>query len=312
MDRYVENTGSGQSYDGMKISSLKEVFATAQDSTISYLDEVKNIYVDAIIHRDILIHGSYVVAILFIVIAFFVLACFTNNSLKKRKIIFSGIWTLGAGIFYGMLMYFLYCTAFSEYEAVRLASYERYMNSFVITILFFLLATYYDSDIWKKHIKGYYVLLTFLITDLAFLHINAFDQVLPGNIMRDKEKVSVYTNNADVIIENTNDDSSIYIVKRGDNGDFLWHQRYYCNPRTIGGGSIGPMVDEGDIWSSDLTIEEFVSIVENYDYIYFCGLDEVFISKYSEAFKDPSKIVDGKIYKVVDADSKIKLEYTCR
>lgn len=86
------------------------------------------------------------------------------------------------------------------------------MNSFVITILFFLLATYYDSDIWKKHIKGYYVLLTFLITDLAFLHINAFDQVLPGNIMRDKEKVSVYTNNADVIIENTNDDSSIYIV----------------------------------------------------------------------------------------------------
>lgn len=256
VDRYVENTGSGQSYDGMKISSLKEVFATAQDSTISYLDEVKNIYVDAIIHRDILIHGSYVVAILFIVIAFFVLACFTNNSLKKRKIIFSGIWTLGAGIFYGMLMYFLYCTAFSEYEAVRLASYERYMNSFVITILFFLLATYYDSDIWKKHIKGYYVLLTFLITDLAFLHINAFDQVLPGNIMRDKEKVSVYTNNADVIIENTNDDSSIYIVKRGDNGDFLWHQRYYCNPRTIGGGSIGPMVDEGDIWSSDLTIEE--------------------------------------------------------
>ena len=104
----------------------------------------------------------------------------------------------------------------------------------------------------------------------------------------------------------------LYIVKRGDNGDFLWHQRYYCNPRTIGGGSIGPMVDEGDIWSSDLTIEEFVSIVENYDYIYFCGLDEVFISKYSEAFKDPSKIVDGKIYKVVDADSKIKLEYTCR
>lgn len=79
-----------------KISSLKEVFATAQDSTISYLDEVKNIYVDAIIHRDILIHGSYVVAILFIVIAFFVLACFTNNSLKKGKLFFRafGLWAL--------------------------------------------------------------------------------------------------------------------------------------------------------------------------------------------------------------------------
>lgn len=56
----------------------------------------------------------------------------------------------------------------------------------------------------------------------------------------------------------------------------------------------------------------FASYLPYTDYIYFCGLDEVFISKYSEAFKDPSKIVDGKIYKVVDADSKIKLEYTCR
>lgn len=308
VDRYVENTGGGQSYDGMKLSALKEVFFDSQNSAISYLSEVKNTYVDAIIHRDILLHGSYVVAIIFIVIAFWVLARFTNESLNKKKMIFTGFWTLGAGIFYGMLMYFLYCTAFSEYEAVRLASYERYMNSFVISILFLLLAAYYNSDVWKNHIKGYYIILVFLVMDLAFLHVNAFDQVLPGNIMRDKEKISVYTNNADVIIENTSDDSNIYIVRRGDNGDFLWHQRYYCNPRMIGGGSIGPMVDEEDIWSSDLTVEEFASAVGNYDYIFFCGLDEAFISKYSEAFEDPSQIIDGKIYKVVDVDSKIELE----
>ena len=308
VDRYVENTGGSQSYDGMKLSSLLEVFADPQNSAISYLSDVKNAYVDAIIHRDILIHGSYVTAILFIVIAFWILAIFTNGSINRKKLIFTGFWTLGAGLFYAMLMYFLYCTAFGEYEAVRLASYERYMNSFVISVLFLLLATYYDSNVWKSHRKSYYIILTLLIMDLAFLHVNAFKQVLPGSITLDKETVSIYTQNADVIVENTSDDSRIYIIRRGDNGDYLWHQRYYCNPRTIGGGSIGPRVNEGDIWSSDLTVEQFVSAVSNYDYIFFCGLDEVFIRKYSEAFEDPAQIIDGKIYMLVNDGSKIVLK----
>ena len=58
VDKYVDNTGSIQSYDGMKLSLLREVFTIPENSVITYLKSVTDTFVDAIIHRDILIHGS--------------------------------------------------------------------------------------------------------------------------------------------------------------------------------------------------------------------------------------------------------------
>ena len=308
VDRYVENTGNYQSYDGMSLSSLKDVFISPQNSSIDYLDEVKQVYVDAILHKDILIHGSYVAVLVFVVVSFFILAYLVDDNLDKKKMIFSGIWTLGAGVFYCMLMYFLYCTAFSKDEALHLASYERYMNSFIVSIVLFLLAVYFDSGIWRKHMRGYYTLMTSLLVYLVFFHVDAFDQILPGNITHDEELVSVFTEGADLINSNTDIDDSVYIVRRGDNGDYLCRQRYYCSPRRVGGGSIGPAVYEGDNWSTDLTTEELLGKVSNYDYIYFSSLDEAFINKYSVVFDEPSMIVEGEIYKVAVVDSKITLE----
>ncbi len=296
-----------QSYGGMKISSVKEVFTNPENSAITYLKQVKDAYTNAIIHRDILIHGSYVVAILFIVIAFFALTAFLTNEAQKKSVALVGIWTLAAGIYYALLMYFLYATAFSEHEATGLASYERYMNSFVIAALLLLIAVYYDSEIWKDHIKGFYLILIFMTMDLAFLHVGAFDQVLPGNITHDDEIVKAYTDSASIIMNTTADDDSIYIVKRGDNGDFIWHQRYYCSPRTIGGGSIGPMMYEGDIWSSDIEVDALVETLKDYEYIYFLELDEAFLTKYADAFDDPTQLIYGQIYRITDVDSKVKL-----
>lgn len=305
---YMDGLDGRQSYGGMKLSSIKEVFTNPQHSTISYLKVLKNAYIDAIIHRDILIHGSYAVVIIFIVISFVIITQFVNDKDKKISIIIAGIWTGACSIYYALLMYFLYATAFSEYEVKKLASYERYMNTFVLAAIFLLLAVYYDSQIWKNHIRGLYFVLLFMVLDLSFLHVSAFDQMLPGNITRDIEKMRPYTNCASEIVNSTASDSGIYIIKRGDNGDFLFRQRYYCSPRRIGGGSIGPMVDEGDIFSKDISVAELVETLSDYDYIYFSDLDEAFQSKYSDAFEDPSKMVSGHLYKITCVDSKVRLE----
>ena len=308
VDKYVENTGGTQSYDGMKLSSLLEVFSSPEKSAIPYLKTVKEVYIDAIIHKDILIHGSYLATMIAIVIALFIIVKFCDDNDKRKKAALVGFWTIGSGIFYALLMYFLYCTAFIEYEAVRLASYERYMNSFVIAAVFLLVAVYFDSNIWKKHLNSFYLIFALLFFDMLFFHVSAFDQILPGTIMHDSETISVYTSKAEIIINNTNEDEKIYIVKRGDNGDFIFHQKYYCNPRTIVGGSVGPALFDGDIWSSDKSIEEFIDSVKGSDYIYFCVLDDAFRLKYSEAFANPELLVDGAFYKITRIDTKIYLE----
>ncbi len=304
--KYIGKMRGIQSYGGMKISSIKEVFWESESSSIPYLKQVRDSFVDAIIHRDILIHGSYTFVIAFIAVAFFAMSIFVKNKNRKRTTALLGMWVLVSGIYYALLIYFLYATAFSEYEATRLASYERYMNSFVIAVLLLLIAVFYNSEIWKNHSKViYYMLLS--LTLLLVFQKGVFDQVMPGNVTRDEEKLKAYTDGAQLIMNTTDENDSIYVVKRGDNGDFLWHQRYYCNPRTIGGGSIGPKVNEGDIWSNDIEVDEFVKSLKAYDYIYFRDLDEAFLEKYSAIFDNPSQLVNGQIYKIKDIDQKVKL-----
>ena len=65
---------------------------------------------------------------------------------------------------------------------------------------------------------------------------------------------------------------------------------------------------DGDIWSEDLTVEEFIEDLEGFDYIYFSEVDDVFTQKYSEAFEDPTLVANGVIYKIVEIDSKVHLE----
>ena len=56
-----------------------------------------------------------------------------------------------------------------------------------------------------------------------------------------KEKIEAYLNTADIINMNTHENDKVFIVKRGDDGGFIFHERYYCCPRTVDGGSMGPV-----------------------------------------------------------------------
>ncbi len=308
VDKYVPNIGSTQSYDGMRLSAIADVFADPSKSSIPYIGKIRDHYIDALLHRDILIHGSYIVVIIFCFIAFMIMANTVKEDRDKYRLLIAGTWSLVMGTAYAFLMYFLYATAFCEQEAVYLASYERYMNSFVISIVFFVISAYFDSGIWREHKKDYYVLLLVFSMSLSFMHIDAFDQLLPGNLTKDEEKISEYTVNASTILNNTPEDSIVFLVKRGDDGDYLWHMCYYCSPRTFWGGSIGPAVSESDTWSADYTVEEFTDSVRQSDYICFCEIDDAFMDKYSEVFADPSLISDGKLYRISNNQEGIILE----
>ena len=65
---------------------------------------------------------------------------------------------------------------------------------------------------------------------------------------------------------------------------------------------------DGDIWSQDLTVEEFIEDLEGYDYIYFSDVDDVFVMKYADAFEDPTLISDGVIYRLVETGPEVQLE----
>ena len=307
VERHMGKTDGIQSYGGMSLSSIKDVFFSFGNSPIKYLHEVKDAYIYALFHRDVLINGSYIAIMSAIIILFICMENYANTDSSKKSIKLAGIWSLACGVFHAFLMYYLYATQFSEDEAVQICSYERYMGSLIIALLLFLTAIYYDSEIWKEHTKSYYLILAFFTFNLAFLHPEAFDQMLPGSITHDDDQIRKFTNEASAILNSTTENDSIYLINRDGSKEHLWKERYYCSPRIIDGGSIGPKIHENDD-SVDVSVAEFIESLKNYDYIYFVELDDDFINKYSVAFYDSSMLQDNTIHKIKDIDYKIRLE----
>lgn len=307
--KYIIDTSGIQSYGNMKLSSVKDVFGNATNSSIPYLEDVRRLFINALFSRDILIHGSYAVVLACVVVIILVMG-HLSHGLEKRKIVLMAFWTLAAGVAYAFLMYYLYETQFVEREARVLASYERYMNSFIAAIILMAIAIYFISDIWKRYMKDYCIILAILAFDLTFLHIDTFSQIVPGNLMHDEEQVKLPSEGAERIAAHTSNDSSVFVLKRGDNGDFLVKVRYYCDPRLITGYSVGPAAYDGDVFSWDTTVEQFVTDVSKCDYFYIESLDSAFFEKYAEGIADPSILTNKMLYHVDDiTNGQLKLSY---
>ena len=299
--KWCHTIGNKQSYFGMMASSILEPFKAIGKSNIEYLGTLRHNYIHAIFYTKLLIiGGSYFLILLLIVIALMVFAVLTKNSYFKKKVCCLNAWIIASGLYYSVLMYYLYATAFTEYEAVRLASYDRYMESFLVTVVLIAIGVYFEHRIFsgEKQRNGLLTASFALMSYMFLFHISAFDTVFTGYISKDINTIWNEWQFANDIIQSCPDAQRIYLVSRGDTGWILVKEKYYCNPIIIGGGSIGPAIDENDIWSIDYSVEEFVDELNKYDYICFHKIDDDFKDKYSVAFNDAYTIENGDIYKV--------------
>ncbi len=310
VDQYVPNTGSIQSYDGMKISSVLEVFKSSAESSIPYLEDVRRIFIDAVLFQDVLLHGSYTVTIACIVVIMLAVSLLVKDRKVKKTAYLATLWTLLTGIFYALVMYFLYETAFSEREARYLASYERYMNTFTVCVSMLLLYLFYSTGLWKKYRKVLpAAVLAVSSFVLIFGHVSAFSQVAPGFLTHDMEKTRSLREIAGQI-NTVPEGASIYELTRGENGWILVQLRYYCAPRALDGGSIGKKMYDGDVFTRDLTIEQFVKEAGKHDYLYVNSVDAPFMEQYSTAFRDPHIISNKALYKIEGTSGDV-LDLSC-
>ena len=296
VDQYVENTGNLSSYDGMKISSVLEVFKSSAESSIPYLEDVRRIFTDAVFSRDVLLHGSYAAVIGSIAVIMLIVAWLIKNQQEKKTVYLITLWTVLTGIFYALVMYFLYETAFDEREARNLASYERYMNTFTVCAVMLAMYLFYTAGLWKKYRKVLPVVALALVSFvLLFGHVGAFFQVVPGFLTHDREQTKVLREMAEQI-NTVPEGARIYELTRGENGWILVQLRYYCAPRALAGGSIGRKLYDGDAFTRNLTVHDFVKEAGGYDYLYVNSVDAPFMEQYSTAFRGP--ISNKVLYKI--------------
>lgn len=296
---YIKSNND-QNYNSIKLSSIVDVIT--HNGNIRYQDDVESAYINAIRNKGIIGGLSYVWVIIGIVVLLLLLMLVVKDSISKRKIGLIGLWIFLAGIYYSFFMYVMYMLMFSEYEARGLASFDRYMSTFVLVALLMTAMTYIVFASESYRYVSYFVIILLVENIIVFF---GAEQLLPGVITHEQIQ---YEGHAEFLSNSLPHGASLLFVSSAADIDAVVKVHFYCEGTYFASGVYGEPVNDADIYSKELSIPEFVDECTQYDYIYFFSYGDDFIELYQDAFEEQDVIAPGKLYKIEKVDGKIRTQ----
>ncbi len=278
---------------------------------LPYQNEVLQNFKTALIEKPINPLGIPALRLALVVcILFFLFSLAFNTKLQKTKRLAFGLSALMLGwIGYASALLVAYLFVFGQNEATILASYSRYMLSYIIAFFYFsLVFVFIKSSIFLKRLKDRENLSTNLRIILSVLLIFSVYYTI---IDKAKKELKEITSQARVTVHNTittrqeydkarlwadtfhNNGENIYIITQGSNGFdtlVLMHTLY---PSDIGWRSdysvaLTPYYEHfelGDPWTMIISPEDWSKyVLDNYDLVYIFKYDEKFKQTYGDYF----------------------------
>lgn len=206
-------------------------------------------------------------------------------------------------LIYMISMLVLYLFTFSEYEALRLASYTRYSYITLIGMFTFNTLLICDNLLEIKKDKINYIILCIII--LAVLPINKVFNLLVNNNESINEAIEIraqYSKIQEYKKVLTRQDM-VYYISCGSNGFDFNVSNYEFVPTKFAspaGYSLGPPRYEGDLKSKDTSVDQLESVLieDGFTYVYIYKADEIFKEKYAELFESEERIKNETLYKI--------------
>lgn len=272
------------------IDYLKSITYFKAPSDIS--KEIVNNFYTALNQKSI-IRGVFDTAILIVsvMLAYLIVLFFKEKNKKTKNIYLTIVLTLCGGfIIYSMFLLCIYLFALPTHEGLELASYTRYMSTFIIAFLLLILLY-----IWKEgKLKD---LIIFFLIILSSINIVDYFDVFT------KKEVSIDTNileSGEYINNNLTKKDKVYIIYQNNDGSAFNMLRFLIAPiktNLLWEWSLGEPYNEKDHFTLNLSLDEWISKLkeEDFDYIYLGHIDDKFKEKYGELFED--EIKEG-LYKI--------------
>ncbi len=234
---------------------------------------------------------------------------------KRFKIVFLGMFA--AGILYTGLVLCNYLFFFSEYEAVRLASLSRYLNTYLVgmfVMLFGWLAVALQGKSLRVQCGGglaAIALWVFMSNPEVILpqFVNASAYAVQTTAVQNQ-----YTQAAnDIRAVSTAEVPPVYVIAQNDIGataprlDYELAPQSYLAPQTT---SIGVDVSPDDILSQRLSVQEWAQLLldDGFEYVYLFAVDNTFAADYGELFPGDEWIVNGNMFSVVPTQDGVGVE----
>lgn len=195
-----------------------------------------------------------------------------------------------------------YVYNFVEYEALALASYERYnhISYLAVWIVILMITLLHIQNHTAKENRNF--LLAGLTVCMFLLSpMKNVSDFLNRDIVRDSFYVrSQFTPMTEQISNFCDESDRIYFIAQKDNGSEYRAVKFAVYPNHItntDGWSLGDPYYENDVWTQKMTADQWAEILQrDYDYVALFNVDDGFIRDYGILFEDPGTICDDSLY----------------
>ncbi len=295
----VTITGANVVFD--KPVNIADILNTIlrQDST--YRTTVLLNFIDALSNKPIitnLLSLNFYTLLAISLGLFYGISTSTEKNKSQKNTILSII-IIGC-IIYTIAHFALYITKFTEYEALKLASYERYIGIYFIAIFMFV-GCYILSNFDKcKNLSLIFVVILISLGSINNI-FNSFYQLGDTIYLRSQYNLS----NEKITEELKQEKKRIYFISEDDTGIDYWTLKFVnrnnlSSINKAGTFSIGlAPYNEKDIYTIIVNPSEWQEdLKNNFDYVYLYDIDEVFINTYASLFYNIKDIQDNTLFKV--------------
>jgi hypothetical protein len=302
--KYVKNIGCDSQFNlsDIKINELYGIVIGTTGEEWQHTT-TKN-YFNALFNKSITTSNvlalSYLQSTILIFVFLLILWLFFKNKFYKNQFLSINTTLFFGSIGYAFVMLLLYVFSFGLYEGPNLASYDRYMATYIIICLVVLI---YLIGIIISRSKNKEIYLLILCGTLFCIQSpNKMSALIPS-ITTSQENIFSY--NANILSEKTDDFDKIYIIAQNSSGEYQFYIKYYCNPRITNLLYFNLPVDD-EIDTKKYFNDNMLEYMKDFDYLYLASIDDNFIEKYSFMF-EKEKIEQNGLYKIDYNNGNIKL-----
>lgn len=229
----------------------------------------------------------------------------------RRRFTRSFFALFGAGLVYTVLLLLNYLFLFSPYEAVRLASLSRYLNTYLAGALVFL-AGWAVSGV--RHGRAQLAALGGGVALWALLSnppvVLGYLVQAPRQAVQSTANQLPYTQAAQRIREVTagQELARVYVIAQDDLGITTLRLDYELSPQHLPPhvSSIGPDYLADDLLSQRMNAAQWAQLLEkDYDYVYLFSINDSFVQNFGSLFDGP--MGNGQMFRVEKTTSQVRL-----
>ena len=202
-------------------------------------------------------------------------------------------------------LFVIYLFRFSEYEAVRLASFERYIHIQYLTVWMFIILLAVHLILNNSLVDGRRNIMILCAAVMLVTPWSNTSEFISRKSVEDSIAFRRPYTSFNIAVQKVVDNKSpatIYFISQQTSGLDYWVMRYSLWPNALNDSftwSIGQPFYDGDIWTKNITARQWQDeLVSQYDYVAIYQFNNYFVQHFSSVFANPEDIHEKGIYKV--------------